>query len=104
MHLAVAHGWSVAQPHLVSLRTSGGASATPSATVTGSSDFVASSFPGQVAGQEGPFLRLHSRYKLGNVPVSHFAQTLPMLGMDFSLGAPAVFLFEVLLSHTSYLA
>jgi len=61
-------------------------------------------FPGQVAGQEGPFLRLHSRYKLGKVPVSHFAQTLQMLGMDFSLGAPVVFLFEVLLSHTSYIA
>jgi len=27
-----------------------------------------------------------------------------MLGRDFSLGAPVVFLFEVLLSHTSYLA
>jgi len=55
VHLAVAHGWSVAQPHLVSLRTSGGASATPSATVTGSSDFVASSFPRPSSRSGGSF-------------------------------------------------
>ena len=57
-----------------------------------------------VAGQEGPFLRPRSRCKVGNMPVSHFAQTLLMLGRDCNLGAPVVFLFEVLFSHTSYLA
>ena len=100
MHLEVACGWPVAQLHLVSLRTYGGASATPSATVTGSKDFVTSSFSAKSVGiacQEGPFLRSRSRCKLGNVPVSHLAQTPPMLG-DFSLGAPVVFLFEILLN------
>ena len=44
MHLAVARGWSVAQPHLITLSTSIGARATPSDIVTGSSDLEASSF------------------------------------------------------------
>ena len=44
MHLAVAHGWSVAQPHLITLSTSIGTRATPSDIVTGSSDLEASSF------------------------------------------------------------
>ena len=43
MHLAVAHGRSVAQRHLITLSTSIGARATPSDIVTGSSELEASS-------------------------------------------------------------
>ena len=107
MHLAVAHGWSVAQPHLITLSTSMGAIATPSDTVTGSSDLEASSssqpkFVGASSGGSFSNAAFHTdTWKC--VRLTFCSNASDVGGRDFSFGAPVAFLFDGLPIHTSYL-
>ena len=107
MHLAVAHGLSVAQPHLITLSTSIGARATPSDIVTGSSDLEASSFSqpkfvGASPGVSFSNAAFHTdSWKCARL--TFCSNTSYVGGRDFSIGEPVTFLFAVLPIHTSYL-
>ena len=96
MHLSFAHGWSVAQPHLITLITPRGARAAPSGIVLAAMIARLRPFPAHtllVQDQVSLFLKLPSTMTLGNVPALHFARMLRMLepeGMDSSFGAPSV--------------
>ena len=80
IHLSFAHGWSVAQPHLITLITPRGARTAPSCTVTGSNDFDASSFS-------------HS-YAIGTSSISGFF--LIFLSTPTLVNAPPYILLECL--------
>ena len=107
MHLAVAHGRSAAQRHLITLSASIGARATHSDIVTGISDLDASSFsqPKCVsASSVGSFANaaFHTdTWKCARLTFCSNASDVG--GRDFSFGAPVTFLLDVLPIHTSYL-
>ena len=107
MHPAVAHCWSVAQPHLITLSTYIGARATHSDIVTGSSDLEASSFsqPNCVGASSGGSFSnaaFHT-YNWKCARLTFCSNASDVGSRDFSFGAPVNFLIDVLLIHTSYL-
>ena len=107
MHLAVAHGWPVAQPHLITLSTYIGARATPSDIVTVSSDLEASSssqpkFVGESSGGSFSNAAFHTdTWKCARLTLCSNASDVG--GRDFSFGALVTLLIDIFPIHTSYL-